>query len=376
MVLWALKASQNEGGGLLRGLAIVITGFLAKLSGLILACALLAASAVEQLRGGKGSRQGVLWFVAGGLAALAGVQILWLSGSMTPVSEGVPSVALGLGLSALAPWSAGLAMLDLLSWVLAHPARRLVSEPLWLLVVLAPISLSVALLSLRDRPVLESLSRFRRLTIVTALGYCSLLSWFYVRGATLSFEERHVRPIGVMFLAAAIVPSALSSSRRWTRAALTALLAVSAFYGTVSLLLGSAARSESPTLDSYSGTTQQRVAPAALEHLRRILQRYERRALFVLPVEAAVALPQGARILPVNIGGLPEGALDEPQYLGRVEGPICIAAKRDAKSLGDAARVVRRFIDYREAEWSSLRVGDSMLFCSLDVHDLRWETAT
>jgi hypothetical protein len=341
---------------------VVALGFLAKLTGVIVAAAALTAACAPALLERRTITRGMLGGAVGAGAAAALLYVFWFSQGGTPGTDYQHGSNFeGLLFSFVAPWGAGAAPMDLMAWLFRNPGRVVFADTWPLVLMSMPVAAAmIALLSTQ----LKS-GEARRLFVFAALFYlvyALALGFIFVRGGDVSIEERHVRAPGVLFMLCAF---AAISHLQWRHPA--RLLALAAFgffalYGVASFVSRTAATLSAGHIHAASRTNQPIVSAAALEFLNSAHAREGRAALFVLPSpDVALALPRDARVLVRTFDFMTVEEIQRRRYRGAVEGAVHIAIqRRNAEGpKGEAARAA--FADAPGA-WAFRDFGETRVY--------------
>jgi hypothetical protein len=131
MILLSLRVPRaGAAESALIAFAVVAIGFFANLTGVIVACAALAAACLPQFLKGRRLTAGMVFGALGACAALALVYVLWLArGSSAVGGSNGEGAAANIAFILLAPWTAGLSLLDLLFRIFLFPSGEILSGP-------------------------------------------------------------------------------------------------------------------------------------------------------------------------------------------------------------------------------------------------------
>ena len=200
----------------------------------------------------------------------------------------------------------------------------------------------------------------RRLLLVVLTGYAAVMAVLYARGASVSLEDRHFRPAGMLLLAAvSVIACSASNLRRATRLFLFTTLAATAAYG----LAAEAARARAlarMARVSPAGLTQPELTPAAAAELRR--RDADRgplgQIIFCASPQFALEV-QHSRLIATDAGSRPLSWFEPRRWRGRVPHLLLVLPvwwKGDPR----LAAICACFPDYAAAEWSRKIVGETL----------------
>jgi hypothetical protein len=335
--------------------------FFAKLTGLIVFAAnVLAISLIAALRQRRVTVSILAMWIASGLAALCFV-VLWVARGAVPAGGSKLAItwpSIWFPLSGVA--FSGFSGLDLLTWLLLHPSRPIVSDLAITSYILGPFGLFLLIWTwyrLRDtdyRPMAIGL-------FAIIAFYTLALTVMHVRQA-VSFDDRNLRYAGILFFLLLLV--ALDHWRT-TAARIIAVAVVGAFavYGLTSYAAGARDLLRRRIYEPASGTSQLIVSPLVLEYLRSQMAIYNwQRAIAVLPSpEAAVGLPR-FRIIATHLDFTPLETISAKKWNGRAE-KIFVIVQNHMIENGKAEALLKSFVDYEFDKWSQRRL-DGMLVYS------------
>jgi hypothetical protein len=256
----------------------------------------------------------------------------------------------------------GTSALEFLGWFLAHPWMRIIPDFEWattsLIYVLGPLGLLLIVwvwLRLRH-------TRYRGMAVLllsVILLYSIVVAAMWLRGAPISFEERHFRYAGILFfllLLTAIdqwhVP--LAKGLAWV------MVIVLGFYGLRSSATGAYARMRpGPPM---SGIYQDIVSPAVLEYMRSEVMRhnFQRPIAVVTSRSAAISLP-GFRILCIGAQYAPLETIAGFRRAGGAE-KIFVVVQREMLLNGKAEAILRSFTGYEFDKWSQMRLDGMVIY--------------
>jgi hypothetical protein len=329
---WLILASYRvpqtgvAAGALLAG-GVVFLGFFAKLTGVIVALAVLAASGLGFLASGRRFTRGL---IGGGFGAFAAVVLLYLgflSRGPTAASETSWSLPLDdIVFSLLAPWVAGISWSDLTYLIFS----RYFYLPVVHIALLLPSAVLAMAMVLLWRPQTVKEQGFRTFSLWFTGIMTIVFIILFIHGAVIWPEERHFRSAGTLIFVCAMMAVAETRISRWTRGVFLTLCAVMALFGLASFLYHQLTTARGPWLDQKSWTNQsltnQKIFdPAAVGFLRGAYAREGRNALFVLPSsQLALTLPTETRVLAIDINWATKSEIQDLRYAGRVPGHVFV----------------------------------------------------
>lgn len=335
--------------------------FIAKLTGLIaFAANVLAISLLELMRQRRMTFSMLAMLAASGAGALFFL-VFWLAHGEVPAGGSEFAITWPAILFPVAGAAfSGVSALDLLSWLLLHPSAPILSDLAMTSYVLGPLGLLLQFwvwYRLRD-------TRYRAMTIglfaIIAL-YTAAFAAMYVRRASISFDERHLRYAGILFFLLLLV--ALDQWRTLVAKGLV-LMGVGAFavYGLTSYAVGARELMRGRYYDPLSGTSQQIVSPVVLEHLRSEMTGHNwQRAIAVLPsLEAAIGLPR-FRIIAIHLDFISREMIAGQKWAGRAEKIFVIVQERMVDN-GKAEVLLKSFVDYEEGKWSQAQIDGMVVY--------------
>jgi hypothetical protein len=193
--------------------------------------------------------------------------------------------------------------------------------------------------------------------------YTAALVAMYVSGASISFEERHLRYAGILFFLLFLI--ALDQWPNLAARGLTLLIfGVFAAYGLTLYAVDARALMRGGFYDSLSFTVLPTVPPGALEYLRSEMAAYNwQRAIAVIPSpEAAFGLPPPFRIIaPADLNLFPVEQIHRFRWTGRAE-KIFVIVQEGMIENGKADALLKCFVNYEKAKWSQVRIGGVIIY--------------
>jgi hypothetical protein len=344
--------------------AAVFVAFLAKLSGLIIAAAALAAGSIVALTFGRRITRGMIGGALGALAVIAVVYLGFLSRGPTAASVSNWSLPLrSVAFASLVPWVAGMSWTDLLTTIFL-PGRSLWYVSITVVGLVIPPALLLAGLVVFWRP--QTLNE-EKLKIFSLWFYgvvAAVFAMLYIHGSTIGLEERYFRPVGILLFVCAAASAFQAGTPKWVRGLFLALCALMVLYGLASFSSRAFAAASGRSLDRRSWTNQQIYDAAAINFAREAYAREGRNALFVLPTpQIPVTLPTEARILTRDIEwGGPAASLPGSRYAGRVPGHVYVLIPNNLVDTTNARELLSAFTDYAPNAWERKTFANMSVF--------------
>jgi len=332
---------------------LLVAGSYAKLSFSLYAAGLLAFlwwEAARERRWAWGTLvgEGARLALAGGIY-LALWSWLHLSRGDTPMRGEGASASLGslLGFSFSAPWFAAMGVGSLAGRWFAM--RGLAGDASWETVRL-PLLFGGAVGAASYVYLLRHRERLMRLAGTISLIAVLLLIALKARGGTISLEDRHLRPAGVLLLA--VCAGWATGPRGWPRriAATTLVLAMAFGLGAAVQRIGNLRRHAVRASNRISVLDVDRSSLQLLEQVDQPGRIIYLENLNLVPVV------QRAHVLLPDEATHPAAWYAAHPIFGRAPSLVLVLAGRDAADGIDAA-VRARFRDYRAAEWRPIGRG-------------------
>ena len=372
----AVPSMRPAWAAVLACLAVWIA-FFTKLTGVMVASAVLLAAGVEALVRLRRITAGMVGGAVGASLALGSLYVVWFSRGATPANGTGWSFRFGDVFFALAaPWGAGISWGDILAALLRRSvlhgevatfdARPITGgDPSAIVWFFLPPVLVFATVILKGWHLRANDANLSRLLMITACFYtvCALaMSAIYLKGGDVNFEDRHLRAAGTLiFVCVLAVVGRLpqKSVHRFTVGILSVFMAL---YGGISLAYR-AWSTKQREIDRYSRTRQPIVDRQAIEFAKVAFAREGRDSVFVLPsAEIACVFLPGARILSNLIEFESEATVSARTYRGRVRGRLyVIMPTRIAQSV-KGTLLLKEFIDYPLDAWEKHSFGSSTVF--------------
>jgi hypothetical protein len=338
--------------------------FFAKLSGIIFAAATIGAAAVcgdRAWRDPDTLRKSAVAAIAVGVTGVI-FYYAWYAHGWTPVRPTrelnwarLPAdVAFGISAACCASLSLG----DLASYILMNPGRAVVTSLDAVYFAFAPVAVGLfALIWWRLR---EGYGEYLRFVSLIAAAIVAVLLVTWVRGSVVSVEERHLRPVSLLFLVG-IVHSFIGLPSRTGRAIFSLVAAVASLYGLASFALRTDASLQRPP--GIRGFRHLVASPAVLEFIRRIdVPSSDGQAPLVMVTTPEMGLE--FRHLRVLSNHADFNSIDELRavtYRGRVPRLYVIMQSKFLAD-GKADVILRSFVDYAIDGWKQIPLGDFVCF--------------
>lgn len=343
----------------------VFFAFMAKLTGLIVLAAALAAGSLVSFAFDRRITRGMIGGALGSLATLVVIYVAFLSRGWTAVSDTNWSLPFeNIAFASLAPWVAGMSLADPIELIyFALPKQTLTAittsstnpwQPAYLLVVV-PAALLVAGLVLFWRSQTTDEQKFKLFCLWFYGVVATVFILLFIHGANIELDERHFRSVGTLLFVCALMSALAAGTPRWTRRLFLVLCALMAFYGVTSFSYHELTTAKGQSLDRASWTNQRIVDAAAIDFAREVYAREGRDALFVLPLygmaQIAVTLPVDARVLVMNFDLIPEPEI-AGRYSGRVPGHVVVLVPNSIFDTGKDRALLAAFADYAPDAWN------------------------
>lgn len=351
---------------LLVGTAVMV---FAKLSGIVIAAAVVGGAAIcgndawrrrDTVRklivagvtiGLMGSIFYVSWYMRGATAASISTEI-HRDGLLFYMAFGVGSL-----------WSSALSLLDLSNYLFLNPGRQLLQSGDAMAYAFFPVALMTYTITwMRLRHAYGEYLRFTYSISAAVLAFF-LLMW--LRGASISFEERHFRiPSLLLFVG---VVQVFTASRSWLmRISFAAVAGLACLYGVTSFVTRTVANSHYAMGDR--GFRQINASAEAVAFIRTIdlAGPDAKKTLIFLPSPEIALEVRNARNWSNHADFEPLEMLRSQVYRGRLDRLYVFVQKR-LLSNGKADAILRSFVDYPINGWTMVPLGD--LVCFYQVRD-------
>jgi hypothetical protein len=185
-----------------------------------------------------------------------------------------------------------------------------------------------------------------------------LLLW--LKGSAVSLEERHFRPVSMLFLVG-LVQACVADSRRWLQALFLVVVVASSAYGLLSFANRLKTNLHYPL--GARGVRHTIANEAAVKFLHRIdVVGPHGQVPLVLVTSPEMALElRHARVIANQADFQGKDELASQVYKGRVPSIYVVVQKRLVDD-GKAAAILRSFVDYAPDKWVSTPLGDFVAF--------------
>jgi hypothetical protein len=356
----------------------VFFAFFAKLTGLIVVAAALAAGSLVSFAFDRRITRGMIGGALGSLATLAVIYVAFLSKGWTAVSETNWSLPFeNIAFASLAPWVAGMSLADPIELIYFALTNTYMAtrtgvpsesanpwQPAYLLVVV-PAALLVAGLVLFWRPQTTDEKKFRLFCLWFYGVVAAVFILLFIHGALIELDERHFRSVGTLLFVCAMMSALAAGTPRWARHLFLVLCALMALYGVASFSYHELTTAKGQSLDRTSWTNQRIVDAAAIDFARGVYAREGRDALFVLPLygmaQLAVTLPVDARSLPMGFDLKPESEF-VGRFSGRVPGHIVVLIPSSLFDTSKVRALLSAFRDYAPNAWERKVFANTSVF--------------
>jgi hypothetical protein len=254
----------------------------------------------------------------------------------------------------------GISGLDFLAWFLDHTSIPIIFDFTRIInYVIGPLGLLLMMwVWFRLRHTRYHDMVVLLLTIIFFYALAVAVMW--LRGAPISFDERHFRYAGILFFLlflAAIdqwqVP--IAKGLAWV------MIIVLGFYGLRHYATGAYAQTRAGYYDPMTGINQD-FSPTVLDYMRSGITRHNvERAIAVVPsLSAAVALSR-FRILDINGEQLSLEMIAAQKWAGRAE-KIFVVVQEEMLLNGKAEAILRSFTDYEFDNWRQIKLDGMIIY--------------
>ena len=340
----------------------VFFAFLAKLTGLIVVAAALAAGNMVSLAFGRRTTHGMVGSALGALVALVILYVAFLSRGPSAASETSWSLPFNsIALASLVPWVAGMSWSDLIG-LLFFPSTNFFYMPTAYLTFLGPPALLVSSLVWFWRPQTTNEKKFRLFSLWFYGVVAAVFILLFIHGGVISLEERHFRSAGTLLFVCALTSALAAGTPRWTRGLFLVLCTLMALYGLGSFPYHELTTARGQFLDRTSWTNQRTFDAAAIDFTREVYAREGRDALFVLPSQQlAVTLPLDARTIAISLNAEP-GPTIAGRYFGRVQGHVVVLMPNSISDTSKGRALLSAFRDYAPNAWKRKSFAEMSVF--------------
>jgi hypothetical protein len=331
--------------------------FFAKLTGLIVfGTNVVAISLLALVNEGRLSFSTITMWVASAIALC--FTMFWVAcGPTGPLlGPAVPASTSTFTFSWLPIWFsvtgatfAGTSGLDFLGWFLQHFGLWIIPDP-FSYVVGPLVLLLVVWVWSRVRH-----TRYRDMAVLLltiTLVYAMTFAAMWLRGAPISFDDRHFRYPGILFFL--LLLTAIDQCRaRLVKSLACVVVIVLGLYGLKGYARGAYAQMRTGSYDPMTGISQDVVSPAILEYLRSETTRHnvQRPIAVVTSSSAAISLPR-FRIIFYR---------DAPTWAGRAE-KIFVVVPQEMALNGTAHAILRSLVGYDFGKWSQMELDGVVIY--------------
>jgi hypothetical protein len=199
------------------------------------------------------------------------------------------------------------------------------------------------------------------LLLAIIVVYAIAVATLYIRGANVSFEERHFRYAGILFFL--LLLTAIDQWRvPFAKGLALVVVVVLGLYGLKTFVSGKLELMQAGYFDPVSGISQDIVSPDVLEYMRSEITRHTfQRPLVVVPSPAAaVSLPR-FRILFIPVQALSVETITGQKLRGRAE-KVFVIVPEETLLNGKAEAFLRSFIDYEFGMWSQVNMDGMVVY--------------
>lgn len=327
--------------------------FLAKLTGVILAAAAIAAAVTVDGRPWLDMRRLRKATVAGVAVVIMAIvfYIGWYSRGETAVSARSTldwSILLGqLVFTLSAVWSAALSLGELGAHLFLHPRRPLLDTHLPIYGLFLPFAATTYFLVWRH--LRRGHSDYLRFATTIAVLLSAVLLWSWSHGTAVSIEERHLR-IPSLLLLIGTVQTIFDLSNRWLRVAAATVASVAVLYGQGSQVQHLLDNADRPL--GNRGFRQWIADAGALAFIRTIDHPgADRSSTLILVPSGEIGLEvRHIRVMANHADAVPLSVLANARHNGRVP-RLYVLIQRKLVENGKADAVLRSFLDYSPREW-------------------------
>jgi hypothetical protein len=254
----------------------------------------------------------------------------------------------------------GISGLDFLGWFLGHPWVRIMSDTNLLSFVLGPLGLLLMVwVWLRLRHTRYRDMALLLLTII--LLYAIVFAVMWLRGALISFEDRHFRYAGILFFL--LLLTAIDQWRVPLAKTLACIIViVLGFYGLKSSITGAYAQMQAGYYDPTTGISQDIVSPVILDYMRSEMTRHNfQRPIAVVPSPSAAFSLPGFRIMYIPGQYLSLEQMAALNFVGRA-GKIFVVVQEEMLLNGKAEAELRSFSGYEFDKWSQMKLDGMVIY--------------
>ena len=367
--LYAMRWAANKAPVICLAISLLSVAllFFAKLTGLIVFAANVGAITLLALvRQRRLTFSIITMWVASIIGALC-VVVFWLARGPVAARGGTFTFSwFPIWFSVTSAAFSGTSAPEFLSWLLGHSWVQITSEDLDLYrrtlrlsYVLGPLGLLLIVwvwLRLRH-------TRYRDMAVLllTVISLVAIpLAAMYLRGAPISFEDRHFRYAGILFFL--LLLTAIDQWRvRFANGLAWLVVIVLGLYGLKTYVTDAYAQMRrAGYYDPMSGIYQQIVSPAVIEYMRSEATRhnFQRPIAAVTSLSAAISLPR-FRILYTAPNNIPP--YNTRIWAGRAE-KIFVVVPEEVLLNGMAEAMLRSFTGYEFRNWRQMSLDGMIIY--------------
>lgn len=263
---------------------------------------------------------------------------------------------MAFGVSSL--WSSVLSLLDLSNYLFVRPGREIL--PSSDAIAYAFFPLAVATYTITYMRLRHAHGEYLRFTYSVSAAILAFFLLMWMRGSSISFEERHFR-IPSLLLFVGVVEAFITSRSLLLRLSFAVVAGLACLYGVTSFVTRTAANSHYAMGDR--GFRQINASAEAVAFIRTIdLAGPEaKKTLIFLPSPEIALEVRNARNWSNHADFEPLEQLNTRVYRGRVDRLYVFVQKR-LLSNGKADVILRSFVDYPIDGWTMVPLGDLVCF--------------
>jgi hypothetical protein len=336
--------------------------FFAKLTGLIVfATNVVAISLLALVSQRRLSASTISMWVASAVGAFCFI-FFWVARGPVAASGSTFAFSwLPIWFSVTCSTFSGISILIFLEWFLGHPWVQTIFGFAWvtdweplLCYVLGPLGV-LLLVSVWFRLRHTRYRNMAALSLTIISLYAIAIAVMYLRGASISFEDRHFRYAGILFFL--LLLTVVDQWRaRFAKGLACVAVVVLGLFGIKCSATDAYAQMRAGHYDPMTGITQDFVSPAVLEYMRSevIRQNFQRPIAVIPSPSAAISLPR-FRILYI---GVPIAA---QTWAGRAE-KIFVVVQGEMLLNGKAEALLRSFTGYEYDNWKQITLDGMIIY--------------
>jgi hypothetical protein len=339
----------------------VVLLFFAKATGLIVfATNVVAISLSALLNQRRLSSSTITMWVASAIGAL-GFMMFWAARGPVAASGSTLNLSwFPIWFSVAGVAFSGISGLDFLGWFLGHPSIPISLDSTSVTnYVLGPFGLLLMVwVWFRLRHTRYRAMAFLLLTIIVLYAIAVAAMW--LRGAIISYDERHFRYAGILFflLFLTAIDQWRAPMAKWLACVMIIVLG---FYGLRHYATGAYAQTRDGYYDPVTGINQD-LSPTVLDYMRseRVRHNFER-VIAVLPSQpVAISLPR-FRIIYIAGQYLSVDMIAAQKWAGRAE-KIFVVVQEEMLLNGKAEAILRSFTDYEFDNWTQMKLDGMIIY--------------